>query len=112
MTGRIESINTSRGGVPKSTVIEALITERRGDGDVHALPGTHGGRDRAVVLFSLVVIVALQREGHPIAPGTIGENLTISGFDWSRVRPGVKFNSGEVRMVVTRYAAPCDQIRS
>jgi hypothetical protein len=37
------------------------------------------------VLFSLELIRALQHEGHPIAPGTTGENLAASGIEWNRV---------------------------
>jgi len=33
-------------------------------------------------------IEALQNEGHPIAFGSTGENLTVSGIDWQRVVPG------------------------
>lgn len=111
MTGRIESINTSSGGVPKTSVIEALVTERGVDGDRQSHLKTHRGRNRAVVIFSLEVIRALQREGHPIAPGTIGENLTISGLDWTRVAPGAGLAAGEVRLRVTDYVRPCEQIR-
>ena len=36
------------------------------------------------------------RPGHPIAPGTIGENLTISGIDWSLMVPEALLEVGEV----------------
>ena len=39
----------------------------------------HGGPLRAVSLYSLELIEALQAEGHPIAPGAMGENLTMAG---------------------------------
>ena len=64
--GRIESINVSRGGVPKTPVFEALVTADGIDGDRQRDLRFHGGPERAVVLFSLDVIRALQREGHPI----------------------------------------------
>ena len=85
-TGRIDSINTSRGGVPKEPVFEAMITQAGLDGDRQRDLRFHGGPDRAVVLFSLDVIRDLQREGHAIAPGTTGENLTISGLRLARRR--------------------------
>jgi hypothetical protein len=51
---------------------------------------------------------ALQAEGHPITPGSIGENLTIEGIDWNAVRPGAYLRLGEdVVAQVTRYTAPC-----
>jgi MOSC domain-containing protein YiiM len=109
-SGRLESINTSRGGVPKSSVFEALITEQGLDGDRQRDLRFHGGPDRAVVIFSLDVIRALQREGHPIATGSAGENLTISGVDWTTLLPGVEIVIGEVRLLVTKYASPCENI--
>lgn len=109
-SGRVESINTSRGGVPKTGVFEGLITEQGLDGDRQRDLRIHGGPDRAVSLFSIEVIRALQREGHPIGVGTTGENLTLSGLDWSTVVPGSEIEIGEVRLLITRYANPCERI--
>jgi MOSC domain-containing protein YiiM len=105
--GRLESINTSRGGVPKTSAYEAFITESGLDGDWQRDLRFHGGADRAVVLYSLDVIRGLQREGHPIAVGSTGENLTVSGVDWRLVAPGVELRIGEVRLLITKYASPC-----
>src|SRR5262249_29503362 len=110
MRGRLESTNISRGGVPKLPLFEALVTEEGLDGDVQRDRRHHGGPDRAVVIFSLDVIRQLQEEGHPVAAGTIGENLTVSGRDWSRVVPGTVLHIGEVRLEVSKYASPCEKI--
>lgn len=110
ITGRLESINASRGGVPKAAMFEALVTERGLDGDRQRDLRHHGGRDRAIVLFSLDVIRALQREGHPIAAGTTGENLTVSGLDWRDVVPGRQVQIGEVQLEITKYTSPCEKI--
>jgi MOSC domain-containing protein YiiM len=109
--GRIESINTSRGGVPKTPVLEAHVTSEGITGDVQRDLRYHGGPERAISLYSLELIADLQREGHPIAPGTAGENLTIAGIDWRLVVPGCEIQVGEVRLAVTRYASPCENIR-
>jgi MOSC domain-containing protein YiiM len=110
LTGRLESINVSNGGVPKQSVFEAWIGAGGVDGDRQRDRRFHGGPDRAVVIFSLDVIRALQREGHPIAIGTAGENITISGIDWALVAPGVELVIGDVRLHVTKYASPCYKI--
>jgi MOSC domain-containing protein YiiM len=110
-TGRVESINVSRGGVPKTSVLEARITERGVIGDKQVQLVFHGGRDRAVVLFSLDVIERLQQEGHPIHAGSVGENLTISGLEWRDIVPGVELQVGEARLYVTKYVTPCSTIR-
>jgi len=108
--GRLESINTSRGGVPKESTFEALVTEHGIDGDRQRNLLSHGGPDRAVVLYSLDVIRALQREGHPITVGSTGENLTVSGIDWTTLTPGTDVQIGEVRLLVTKYVSPCEKI--
>ena len=110
-SGRLESINTSRGGVPKTSVFEALIGEQGLSGDRQCDLRHHGGPARAVLIFSLELIHALQEEGHPIAAGTIGENLTVSGLDWREVVPGADVLVGPVHLRLTDYAAPCSKIR-
>jgi MOSC domain-containing protein YiiM len=91
-------------------VREALVTDGGIDGDRQRNLRVHGGPNRAVSLFSGDVIRALQREGHPIAPGTAGENLTISGIEWAALTPGREVRVGGVRLEVTAYAGPCEQI--
>src|SRR5687768_9310782 len=96
--GRVASINVSRGGVPKIGVDEALVTEYGLEGDHQNDLRHHGGPDRAVSLFSLELIDALRAEGHPIAPGTAGENITISGLEWSSLSSGREILIGPVRL--------------
>lgn len=105
-------VNASRGGVPKLPLLEAIIAELGIEGDAVANPDIHGGPDRAVCLYSLDRIEALAAEGHPIAPGTTGENLTLSGLDWDVVQPGVRLRLGQqVLLEVTRFTTPCSTIR-
>lgn len=112
MRGRVESINTSRGGAFKSSVFEARVTEHGVDGDRQDDLRYHGGADRAVSLYSLEAIRALQAEGHPISPGSAGENVTLSGLDWPSLTPGSQLRIGPVHLVVTGYAAPCKKIEA
>ena len=109
--GIIYQINISDGGVPKLPVAEAEITAEGVTGDRQRNRRFHGGPRRAVCLFSLDVIERLRAEGHPIAPGTVGENITVVGMDWSRVRPGVRLRLGDdVLLEVTAYTVPCANI--
>ena len=108
--GIIRSINVSDGGVPKLPRARAVIRRNGVDGDRQRNQAIHGGPDRAVCLYSLDLIEALQSEGHPIAPGAIGENLTISGLPWTAMTPGVRVDVGEVSLELTSYADPCRNI--
>ena len=107
-SARIVQISVSPGGVPKRPVPSARVTALGLEGDAQRDLEHHGGPERALCLFSQERIRALQAEGHPITPGSIGENLTIEGIDWNAVTPGAYLRLGEdVVAQVTRYTAPC-----
>jgi len=108
----VVQINVSAGGVPKLPVPSARVTLEGLEGDAHRDREHHGGPERALCLFSLEQIRALQTEGHEVMPGSIGENLTLEGLDWERVQPGAVFELGEgVRIEITRYTSPCVNIK-
>ncbi len=112
MKAHIVQINLSGGGVPKRAVIRALVTSSGLEGDSQAHPKVHGGPERALCLYSLERILELQREGHPVFPGALGENLTLWGIPWEQVVPGALLRLGEtVTLEVTRYTTPCKTIR-
>jgi MOSC domain-containing protein YiiM len=56
-------------------------------------------------------IEALRVEGHPVFPGSTGENLTIQGLDWAMVQPGLRLRVGEADLELTSFAEPCKTIR-
>ena len=107
----IFQINISAGGVPKLAVREAEVTELGLVGDIHNNTTVHGGPLRALCLYSLERILALQAEGHPIFAGSTGENLTLAGLDWDAVVPGLHLRLGDaVEIEVTKYTEPCPKI--
>jgi MOSC domain-containing protein YiiM len=113
MEGRIHQLNSSRGGVPKTPVPDALLTETGLEGDAVRFPKFHGGPERALCLFSLERIRELQQEGHPIFPGSVGENVTVEGLDWGRLAPGSRLAlGGEVVVEISSYTSPCKTIRA
>ncbi|MGK2965642.1 MAG: MOSC domain-containing protein [Tepidiformaceae bacterium] len=108
----ILQINLSHGGVPKLPVLEANVTELGIEGDTHSDRRNHGGPERAVCLFANERIEALRAEGHPISPGSTGENITTAGLDWSLVVPGARLRLGpDLLIEVTRYTTPCTTIQ-
>ena len=84
ISGFISSINVNpNGGVPKFPVESTRLLFSGVEGDRQNDLKHHGGPERAVCIYSLELIEALIHEGHPINEGAGGENLTISGLDWS-----------------------------
>jgi len=110
-TATIVSLNRSNGGVPKLPVNEARVTVMGMEGDRQKHTKIHGGPDKALCLYAMELIEAFQKGGHPIVPGSIGENVTIRGLDWSTIEPGTVLELGEVEIRVTRFTTPCNQIR-
>lgn len=107
MTGRIFQLNVSPGGVPKRAVGSTDLTEMGLEGDSVAHPRVHGGPTRALCLYSLERILALQEEGGTLFPGALGENVTLVGLDWDKVVPGARLALGDTVVEITKYAEPC-----
>ncbi len=109
--GRLFQINISDGGVPKLPIGRVSVHLTGAEGDRQRNLKHHGGPNRALCLYSLERIMALQREGHPIVAGATGENLTLTGLDWDRVHPGVRLAIGEMLEIeITAYTEPCRDI--
>lgn len=110
--GRLVQVNVNpQGGVPKYAVPSAEITTEGVIGDKQRDRRFHGGPTRAVSLYGQELIDALRAEGHPIAAGSTGENLTVSGLDWSVIAVGDHLRVGDwVELEIMAYAAPCSNI--
>jgi MOSC domain-containing protein YiiM len=110
--GSVASINISAGGVPKRRVTAAKVSQLGLQGDDQEDKVHHGGPERAVCIYSLEKVQALQSEGHPIQVGSVGENLTVEGLRWESVMPGVTLRIGSgVKLEITAFTSPCKTIR-
>lgn len=108
--GNIIAIYVSHGGVPKRQIAEAHVTIQGIVGDAHDDTRHHGGPARALCIFTLEQIQRLHSEGHPIAPGNAGENLTLAGIPLAMLVPGVQLELGaEVLAEITNYTSPCSK---
>jgi MOSC domain-containing protein YiiM len=114
--GYVCSMNIGR-GLPKRAAERggALVTRLGVVGDAQNEPlikpwGGHGGEKKAVMLWSLDVMNAIAREGHPnVQPGRCGEQITLCGIEWALLKTGARVQLGErVLLEVTLLKAPCD----
>ena len=110
--GTVIQLSVSQGGVPKLAVDSAEVTATGVVGDAQRDTRTHGGPERAVCIYSADLIAALRAEGHPIAPGAVGENVTVEGIEWEAVTPEARLEfEGGVVLEVASYTTPCSAIR-
>jgi MOSC domain-containing protein YiiM len=110
MAGSVHSLQSSAGGAPKMSIPLAEIGPGGVLGDVQGNRRHHGRPWQAICLYSSDLIDELRAEGHPIAAGSAGENVTIGGIDWSRMRGGLTITIGDVVLRTSAPAAPCHKI--
>src|SRR5450631_3053701 len=107
MTGQIVQISISRGGIPKRSISEGLITPLGIEGDLCAHPRIDGGPDQAVLLVAAEAIEELTARGYPLFYGALGENLTTRGLDRRRLRIGDRLRAGGATLELSKVRAPC-----
>jgi MOSC domain-containing protein YiiM len=117
---RIDAVNAGRAeqmtigarivttGIRKGSVERAYAGTLGLSGDVVADEENHGGPDQALYLYSSEDYAwwAGELGGIP-APGTYGENLTLSSFGPEPVRIGDRFRAGGTLVEVTAPRIPC-----
>lgn len=84
------------------------VTARGLAGDAICDRRHHGGKDQAVYLYGEPDYAwwsALL--GQPVAPGTFGENLTLTGLESAACSIGDRFQIGDVLLEVTAPRIPC-----
>jgi MOSC domain-containing protein YiiM len=64
----------------------------------------------AVLLMPLEMIRELNREGWPIRPGDIGENITSEGLPYDSFAPGRRYRVGDAELEVSKACTPCDNL--
>ncbi len=109
--GRVLQVNVSARGVPKRPVDRAWVGPMGLEGDGHHDGTVHGGPHRAVALFAIEAIRRVAAEGHPIFPGSCGENLTTEGIELARLPAGTRLAIGD-RLVLelSKPDDPCETI--
>ncbi|MBC7869245.1 MAG: MOSC domain-containing protein [Chitinophagaceae bacterium] len=90
------------------TTIPVQITMDGLVGDSVTDKENHGGDDQAVYVYSsLDYMWWSEALGKELAPGTFGENLTISDLESATLQIGDRLRVGEVLLEVTSPRIPC-----
>lgn len=84
------------------------VTKPGLQGDVIISKKHHGGPDQAIYVYGQADYEWWSRElGMDIAPGTFGENLTVSELESAQFNIGDYLHIGEVTLQVTAPRIPC-----
>jgi MOSC domain-containing protein YiiM len=100
---------TEKTGIFKFATEESVKVTKLGlEGDVIVSKRHHGGPDQAVYIYGGMDYEWWSRElGMDLAPGTFGENLTISELESAEFNVGDILHMSEVTLQVTAPRIPC-----
>jgi MOSC domain-containing protein YiiM len=105
--GAVAHLASSKGGVPKRSVDDVAVDRNGVVGDVQRTRLHHGRPWQALCIWSTEVIDEFAADGHPLAMGSAGENITVSGIPWQLVQSGVRLRIGDVLAEASLFALPC-----
>ena len=118
--GRVQSVNVGpvapmprrpelRSGIDKVPRPGRVAVGPEGlSGDEHGNRAVHGGPDKAVYIYSESDYRHWESVlGRPLAPGTFGENLTVTAPDGAALRIGQRLDVGTATLEVTIPREPC-----
>jgi MOSC domain-containing protein YiiM len=99
-------------GLPKLPIAEAQVTVSglEGDYNVYRHDVARDDPGMAVMIIPIETLQDLNREGWPVRPGDLGENITSAGLSYSAFAPGRRFRIGEALVEVTKPCTPCDNL--
>jgi MOSC domain-containing protein YiiM len=110
-TGVLTQLNVSGGGMPKRPIAEAKVTRDGVEGDWQKNRKYHGGRNRAVCIYSEELYAWLRENGVEVGNGDIGENFTTRGIDLQKLSKGSRLRVGECVIEMTDVRVPCRQLK-
>lgn len=101
-------------GLPKRAVPQLTITPEGVQGDFNRwrTEEANGDPDQAVLLISAEILADLRAESWPVAPGELGENVTLAGLPSDALQPGARVQLGEVVLEVSKPCDPCTVLYS
>lgn len=104
-------LNISNGGMPKLPVMIARVTKNGIEGDRQRNLKYHGGRDRAVCLYSHELYDRLREQGIDLKYGAVGENFTTRGLDLNQLKKGDRLRVGKCLIEITNVRVPCSNLK-
>ncbi len=116
-TGRIHQINVKpqtpgERGLPKMPSPSAVVTTQGivGDFNRYRHEKRRDNPNMALLLMPIEMLEQLNKEGWPLKPGDIGENITTTGMLYDSFTSGNCYRVGEVEIQISVKCDPCTNL--
>ena len=111
--GQLAQLNISKGGMPKLSIKEAMVTVDGVHGDWQKNRKYHGGPNRAICIYSEELYQSLRDSGVNLKNGDIGENFTTTGINLQHLKKGDRLAVGAGGCIIelTDIRIPCFQLK-
>jgi MOSC domain-containing protein YiiM len=108
----VKSQTKGERGLPKKPVASASVTKEgvEGDFNVYRHEKLRDDPDSALLIVPVEMIRELNKEGWPIRPGDLGENLLTSGVSYGSFAVGSTYEVGSTRFQISRACDPCNNL--
>ena len=104
--GQVVAVCLSTGGIPRLPVDSAQLTQRGFANDGHRYE-EHYAKNRAVTLFNQEILDRFEPGAEAFPPGSVGENITITGIDLGELQVGTRLLVGEAEIHLEKRWKPC-----
>jgi MOSC domain-containing protein YiiM len=107
MTGRLVSINANASKEFRKVPLPEghLISDFGLEGDRHA-----GRPLRQLSILNNETVTELEQAGMPVAPGILGENVTVEGIPVMQLDDGTHLRIGDVELEITGDRPACKEL--
>jgi len=118
MIGKVYQINQKpktigEVGLPKIKVDNTMITLSGIKGDYNNFRKIKKNNDpnMSILILCMDVIDELNKEGWPVKPGDLGENITITGINYDDLAPKQKYYIDSALIEITLICDPCSSLK-
>ena len=96
-------------GLPKTSISSADVTHSGFKGDFNNFRFKKKDNDpnMAIMILCMDIIDDLNKEGWPVKPGDLGENITLIDLPYNMIKPKQRYQIGTATVEISLICDPC-----
>ena len=100
-------------GLPKISISYADVTHSGFKGDFNNFRFKKKDNDpnMAIMILCMDIIDDLNKEGWPVKPGDLGENITLIDLPYNTIKPKQRYQIGTATVEISLMCDPCSTLQ-